>query len=141
MLPAYKMYKPSEFNRLLVGTVQQELKVFPVLFSSFFSSSSSWLLVNSLDGWQNLYNGNVRKMVVMGLAPIGCTLTICGNMGVTMECVEFINNVVVDFNSAMKNVVNELNKDLPDAKLAFCDAFKASMDIFANHDRYGEFVN
>ncbi|KAG0502472.1 hypothetical protein HPP92_002544 [Vanilla planifolia] len=106
------LYKPSEFNRLLVGTVQQELK--------------------------NLYNGNVRKMVVMGLAPIGCTPHYLWQYGSDDgECVEFINNVVVDFNSAMKNVVNELNKDLPDAKLAFCDAFKASMDIFANHDRYG----
>ncbi|KAG0498233.1 hypothetical protein HPP92_002924 [Vanilla planifolia] len=135
------LYKPSEFNRLLVGTVQQELKVF--LFSShLFFLLPSWLLVNSLDGWQNLYNGNVRKMVVMGLAPIGCTPHYLWQYGSDDgECVEFINNVVVDFNSAMKNVVNELNKDLPDAKLAFCDAFKASMDIFANHDRYGEFVN
>ncbi|KAF6145591.1 hypothetical protein GIB67_037624, partial [Kingdonia uniflora] len=41
------LYLPWTFNQLLATTIKQELK--------------------------NLYNANVRKVIVMGLAPIGCT--------------------------------------------------------------------
>ncbi|PKI77901.1 hypothetical protein CRG98_001693 [Punica granatum] len=34
-------------------------------------------------------------------------------------------------------MVWELNRDLPDGKVIFCDVFEGSMDIMKNHERYG----
>ncbi|KAG9448259.1 hypothetical protein H6P81_014387 [Aristolochia fimbriata] len=103
---------PWGFNQLLVTTVKQELK--------------------------NLYNADVRKMVVMGLAPLGCAPHYLWQYNsVNGACVEEINNVAIEFNFQMRYMVNELNKELLDAKITFCDAFQASMDILKNHERYG----
>ena len=88
---------------------------------------------------QNLYNANVRKVVVMGLAPIGCTPHYLWQYGSENgECVDEINNVVIEFNYAMKYMVYELNHELPGAMITFCDAFEGSMDILTNRQRYGE---
>lgn len=88
---------------------------------------------------QNLYNANVRKVIVMGLAPIGCTPHYLWQYGSENgECVDEINNVVIEFNYAMKYMVYELNHELQGAILTFCDAFEGSMDILTNRQRYGE---
>ncbi|KAG1330439.1 GDSL esterase/lipase 7 [Cocos nucifera] len=106
------LYLPWEFNQLLATTVKEELK--------------------------NLYNANVRKVVVMGLAPIGCTPHYLWQYGSENgECVDEINNVVIEFNYAMKYMVYELNHELPGAMITFCDAFEGSMDILTNRQRYG----
>ncbi|XP_020088379.1 GDSL esterase/lipase 7-like [Ananas comosus] len=106
------LYLPWEFNQLLVNTVKQELK--------------------------NLYNTNVRKFIVMGLAPIGCTPHYLWQYGsINGECINEINNLVVEFNYAMRYMVQQLSSELPDAMVTFCDAFEGSMDILKNRDRYG----
>lgn len=88
---------------------------------------------------QTLYEKNVRKVVFMGIAPIGCTphyLMLYGSKN--GECVDEINNVVIEFNYAMRYMIDELNHELSDAKITFCDAFNGSMDILANRNLYGE---
>lgn len=75
----------------------------------------------------------------MGLAPIGCTPHYLWEYkSVNGECVDAINNVVVNFNYAMRYMVDELNRNLSDAMIIFYDAFEGSMDILANRRRYGE---
>ncbi|KAF6164920.1 hypothetical protein GIB67_017123 [Kingdonia uniflora] len=49
------------------------------------------------------------------------------------ECVKEIN----DINFAMRYMVQELNQELADANLIFCDAFEASMEIMKNRQNYG----
>ncbi|XP_064971602.1 GDSL esterase/lipase At5g08460-like [Musa acuminata AAA Group] len=110
---AQVLYLPWEFNQLLVTTMKQALK--------------------------SLYDKNVRRVVLTGLAPIGCTphylwLSASENG----ECVDAINNVVMEFNYAMRYTVHELNRELPNATFTFCDAFEGSMDILTNHQLYGE---
>ncbi|ONK81578.1 uncharacterized protein A4U43_C01F30740 [Asparagus officinalis] len=106
------MYQPREFNKLLATTVKQEI--------------------------QNLYNANVRKIVVMGLAPVGCAPHYLNSYGSEDgECIDEINKVMVDFNSVMKEIVDKLNHNLSDAMITFCDAFQGSMDILDNRQHYG----
>ncbi|KAL0324187.1 UNVERIFIED_CONTAM: GDSL esterase/lipase [Sesamum calycinum] len=106
------LYLPWSFNQFLAQTMKQEI--------------------------QNLYNANVRNVVVMGLAPIGCApyyLWLYDSPN--GQCVEMINNMIMEFNFDMRFMVEELNHKLPGANIVFCDAFEGSMDIIKNHDRYG----
>ncbi|KAG9144488.1 hypothetical protein Leryth_014526 [Lithospermum erythrorhizon] len=53
------------------------------------------------------------------------------------HCIDIINDMVLEFNFAMRFMVEELNHELPGADIIFCDVFEASMDIIKNHDYYG----
>lgn len=76
---------------------------------------------------------------MMGLAPLGCApYYLWLYQSKNGECIEMINNMIMEFNFAMRFMVEELNKELPEAKVIFCDAFEGSMDIIKNHGLYGE---
>lgn len=80
---------------------------------------------------QNLYNDKVRKVVVMGLALIGCApYYLWLYSSENGECVKNINDMILEF--------SELNEELADATIIFCDAFEGSVDIIQNYNRYGE---
>ena len=90
-------------------------------------------------GTQNLYNLNVRNVVVTGLAPIGCAPHYLWQYGSENgECVEQINDMAIAFNFLMRYMVAKLAAELSDANIIFCDVFEVSMDILKNHERYGE---
>ncbi|PNX57787.1 GDSL esterase/lipase, partial [Trifolium pratense] len=64
-----------------------------------------------------------RKMVVMGLAPIGCAPRYMWEYGTENgDCVEPINDMSIEFNFLMRYVVEKLAEELPDANIIFCDA-------------------
>ncbi|XP_057966831.1 GDSL esterase/lipase At1g71691 [Malania oleifera] len=106
------LYLPWSFNQFLATTVKQEIK--------------------------NLYNINVRNMVVMGLAPIGCAPHyLWQHNSKDGECVQEINDMIMEFNFAMRYMVEELGRELHDSNIIFCDVFEGSMDILKNHERYG----
>ncbi|XP_027183275.1 GDSL esterase/lipase At5g08460 [Coffea eugenioides] len=105
-------YLPWGFNQFLADTMKEEIK--------------------------NLYTANVRKVVVMGLAPLGCAPYYLWMYGSKHgRCIEKINDMIMEFNYAMRYMVDELNQELMDSNIIFCDAFEASMDIIKNHDHYG----
>lgn len=92
-------------------------------------------------GFQNLYNANVRKVVVMGLAPIGCApyyLWLYGSR--PGECVKVINDMIMEFNFVMRYMLEELGEELYDTKIIYCDVFEGSMDILKNYKSYGEII-
>lgn len=74
----------------------------------------------------------------MGLPPIGCAPYYLqrykSNDG---ECVEEINDMIMEFNFFMRYMTDELLHELPDAGIIFCDVFQGSMDIIRNHKSYG----
>ncbi|GER57584.1 GDSL esterase/lipase, partial [Striga asiatica] len=107
------LYLPWRFNQFLAQTMKLEI--------------------------QNLYNANVRNVVVMGLAPLGCApYYLWLYQSKTGQCIETINDMILEFNFAMRFMVEELNRKLLDANIIFCDALEGSMDIIKNHNRYGE---
>lgn len=78
----------------------------------------------------------------MGLPPIGCTPHYLWEYdSVYGDCVEQINNMIVQLNFAMTYMVHKLNLELHRATFTFCDTFEGSMDIFRNRDRYGKVLN
>ncbi|OEL29176.1 GDSL esterase/lipase 7 [Dichanthelium oligosanthes] len=113
-------YLPWEFNQLLVSTMRQEIK--------------------------NLYNINVRKVILMGLPPVGCAphfpvgcaphfLEEYGSQ--SGECIDYINNVVIEFNYALRYMSSEFIRQHPDSMISYCDTFEGSVDILNNRERYG----
>ncbi|KAI3792631.1 hypothetical protein L2E82_06518 [Cichorium intybus] len=87
---------------------------------------------------KNLYNANVRKVVVMGLAPIGCApYYLYQYESQDGGCIKIINNMIMEFNFVMRFTIAELRKELTDANIIFCDAYQGSMDIIKNFDHYG----
>ncbi|MED6206211.1 hypothetical protein PIB30_024659 [Stylosanthes scabra] len=106
------LYLPWSFNQFLATSVRQEIK--------------------------NLYNLNVRKVVLTGLAPIGCAPQYLWQYGSENgECVEQINDMATEFNFLMRHMVTKLSAELSDASIIFCDVFAGSMDILKNHESYG----
>ncbi|KAJ0106238.1 hypothetical protein Patl1_17508 [Pistacia atlantica] len=85
----------------------------------------------------NLYNINVRKVVLMGMAPIGCAPHYLWKYGKNGECVEEINDMILEFNFVMRYMVEMLRQELPDSDIIFCDMYEGSMDIIQNHEHYG----
>ncbi|KAL7594580.1 GDSL esterase/lipase 7 [Lactuca sativa] len=87
---------------------------------------------------KNLYNAKVRRVVVMGLAPIGCAPYYLWQYNSTNgECVKEINNMIMEFNFVLRYTVGELRKELNNSNIIFCDAYLGSMDIMKNFDQYG----
>lgn len=77
--------------------------------------------------------------MLMGLAPIGCAPHYLWKYNSENgECVEDINNMVMEFNFVMRYMVDELRQELPHISIIFCDMYEGSMDIIKNHERYGK---
>ena len=48
------------------------------------------------------------------------------------ECIEEINDMILEYNFVMRYMIEELGLELPDAKITFCDMYEGSMDIIKN---------
>lgn len=76
--------------------------------------------------------------MITGLAPIGCAPHYMWQYdSQNGECIEQINDMAIEFNFLMRYMVENLNKELSDANIIFCDTFEGSMDILKNHESYG----
>ncbi|KAI4302905.1 hypothetical protein MLD38_038598 [Melastoma candidum] len=105
-------YLPWTFNQFLASSVEQEIK--------------------------NLYDLHARRVVVMGLPPIGCAPHYLWQYGSKDGgCIEEINDAIMGFNFAMRFMIDQLHHELPDANVIYCDVFRGSMDILTNHKQYG----
>ncbi|CAN6444728.1 unnamed protein product [Victoria cruziana] len=105
-------YLPWGFNQLLISTVKQRLKT--------------------------LHTMNARRFLVLGLAPLGCTPHFLWEyQSKDGECINEINDMILEFNFGMRYMIDELNKEFKNAIFIFCDAFMGSEDILMNHEHYG----
>lgn len=106
------LYSPWLFNQFLASNMRQELKT--------------------------LYNVKVRRMVVMGLPPIGCApYYLWKYRSKNGECAEDVNSMIMESNFVMRYTVEQLNRELPGASVIYCDVFQSAMDILKNHQLYG----
>uniref|UniRef100_A0A452Z4R2 GDSL esterase/lipase n=1 Tax=Aegilops tauschii subsp. strangulata TaxID=200361 RepID=A0A452Z4R2_AEGTS len=86
---------------------------------------------------QNLYNINVRKVVLMGPPPVGCAPHFLSDYGsLNGECIDYINNVVIEFNYGLRYMSREFIRQYPDPVISYCDTFEGSVDILENRVRY-----
>ncbi|KAK0603819.1 hypothetical protein LWI29_009046 [Acer saccharum] len=93
---------------------------------------------------RNLYDANVRKIICMGILPLGCTpRTVLEWYNSTTAdddgkgCVEEINELVLEYNTMLNENIVELNAELPGAQIIFCDVYQGMMEIISNPNYYG----
>ncbi|KAF8395556.1 hypothetical protein HHK36_019504 [Tetracentron sinense] len=92
---------------------------------------------------KDLYNANVRKIICMGIGPLGCApRTLWESYNSTAaagggDCVDDINEHVIKYNTMLSRDLMDLNLELPDAQIIFCDLYKGMMEIISNPFRYG----
>ncbi|GMI94610.1 GDSL-type esterase/lipase 77 [Hibiscus trionum] len=102
------------------------------------------ILVNQMvHAMMNLYDMNVRKVVVMGILPLGCAPSSffqwhTGDaIAKATGCVEDINEVVLKYNVRLEDSIVRLNEELPDAHIVFCDLFQGLKKIISYPHFFG----
>ena len=96
---------------------------------------------------RDLYDGGVRKVVVMGVYPLGCAprsvvnwYFLTGrNRRRSRGCVNEINQLITQHNQLLNDRIIDLNLQLNDAQFVFCDAFQGYMQIMSNPHTYGNY--
>ncbi|XWS30837.1 hypothetical protein CRYUN_Cryun23aG0025100 [Craigia yunnanensis] len=109
-LPDGQQYTHDEFVELLTSTLEQQLL--------------------------RLYQLGARKILYHGLGPLGCipSQRVKSNTG---QCLTRVNEWVMEFNSKVQNLINSLNKRLPNAQMMFADTYSAVLDLIINPTVYG----
>ncbi|GFY91081.1 Li-tolerant lipase 1 [Actinidia rufa] len=69
----------------------------------------------------------------MGCLPLERTTNFMGGS----ECVESYNNVAMSFNDKLKGLVEELNKELPGARVVLSNPYPIMMQIVQKPSSYG----
>ncbi|KAG5239302.1 GDSL esterase/lipase [Salix suchowensis] len=84
---------------------------------------------------RTLYDANVRKIISAGILPLGCAPRVVWewyNSTAThdgMGCVAEINELVLQYNTLLNEHIVELNEELPDAQIIFCDVYQGMMEV------------
>lgn len=92
-----------------------------------------------VDEWQRLYRLDARKFIIGNVGPIGCIpyqKTI--NQLTTDQCVELANKLALQYNGRLKDLLVELNDNLPGAMFVHANVYDLVMELIANYDKYGE---
>ncbi|KAI5577809.1 hypothetical protein BDE02_09G140000 [Populus trichocarpa] len=102
------------------------------------------ILVNQMvHAIRTLYDANVRKIISTGILPLGCTPRVVWEWYNStaihhgMGCVEEINELVLQYNTMLNEHIVELNVELPDAKIIFCDVYQGMMEVITNPTLFG----
>lgn len=112
----------------------------------YFSSQefASILVTQMVHLIRNLYNANFRKIICMGILPLGCaprTVWEWRNASAGEEdgrgCVKEVNAMVLEYNRMLDDQIVEMNSKLPDVQIVFCDVYQGIMQILAKPRRYG----
>ncbi|CAL5369567.1 unnamed protein product [Camellia sinensis] len=96
-------------------------------------------LINHLRGQlTRLYQLDARRFIVANVGPIGCIpyqKTI--NQLSEDECVALPNQMALQYNSRLKDLVTELNQNLPGAKFVLANVYDLVMELITNYAKYG----
>ncbi|EFJ35647.1 hypothetical protein SELMODRAFT_80714 [Selaginella moellendorffii] len=103
---------PLDFNNLLVATLVSQLKI--------------------------LYDVGVRKMVVVGIGPLGCTPYFLYEDGSkTGSCISEINFMVEEYNNALRVEVEKMYESHTDLDVIYCDIYDGLFPIVQNPSSFG----
>lgn len=91
---------------------------------------------------RNLYAAKVRKIVCVGILPLGCAPRIMwehrtGDGNAARLCVGEINLRILEYNTMLEERIVQLNSELFEAQFVFCDAYQGIMAILEDPTRYG----
>ncbi|KAJ8770897.1 hypothetical protein K2173_021812 [Erythroxylum novogranatense] len=103
--PTSKLYTPDQYGSILIEEYDLQLRT--------------------------LYKLGARKVAVIGIGPLGCAPVVVEIAVATgASCADMVNNGLQIFNTKLVQLVNELNRDLPDAKFIYVNAFQIYSSLF-----------
>nr|GMC97158.1 GDSL esterase/lipase At2g23540 [Ipomoea batatas] len=85
-----------------------------------------------------LYQLDARKFIIGNVGPIGCIpyqKTI--NQLKENECVELANQLATQYNSRLKELLGDLNKNLPGATFVHLNVYDLVLELITNYAKYG----
>jgi hypothetical protein len=133
------------FGRILADRVARTVSVLaqPLISISLWTSETFDPRA-CRDLLQELYEADVRRVAVMGVAPLGCAprvmwegMRALNNKQGRSSCVDDANELIQGYNARLAAQLDELRVRLPDADIVFCDVYKGMMEIISNPRRYG----
>lgn len=90
--------------------------------------------------FQKLYKLGARKMVLAGLAPLGCIPSQL-SLASDNNCIEQVNELVTMFNSRLIWLINTLNASLPGMIFVYENIYNLFNDMVNNAPSYGNYCN
>ncbi|KAJ9669953.1 hypothetical protein PVL29_026490 [Vitis rotundifolia] len=97
------------------------------------------LLISTLRGQlTRLYKLDARKFVIGNVGPIGCIpyqKTI--NQLTENQCVELANKLALQYNGRLKDLLAELNDNLPGATFVHANVYDLVLEVITNYAKYG----
>ncbi|KAL6641982.1 hypothetical protein ACP70R_020163 [Stipagrostis hirtigluma subsp. patula] len=87
-----------------------------------------------------LYEADVRRVAVIGVAPLGCAPRVMWEALHALDgrsCVEEANELIQGYNARVAAQLDALRPQLPGADIVFCDVYKGIMEIISNPAKYG----
>ncbi|KAK2982511.1 hypothetical protein RJ640_012756 [Escallonia rubra] len=102
--PTSRQYTPAQYADVLIQQYSQQIRT--------------------------LYNYGARKLVLIGVGQIGCSPNaLAQNSRDGSTCVQRINDANQMFNTRLRSLVDDLNKNLPNAKAIYVNAYGIFQDI------------
>ncbi|KAH7566509.1 hypothetical protein ACOSP7_023024 [Xanthoceras sorbifolium] len=96
-------------------------------------------MINHLrDQLTRLYRLDGRKFIVGNVGPIGCIpyqKTI--NQLKENECVELANKLALQYNGRLKDLLTQLNENLPGATFVYANVYDLVMELITNYGKHG----
>ncbi|KAM7506970.1 hypothetical protein LguiA_017423 [Lonicera macranthoides] len=96
-------------------------------------------LLNHLRGQlTRLYKLDARKFIIGNVGPLGCIpyqKTI--NQLTEGECVELPNKLAIQYNARLKDLLTELNENLPGSTFVHANVYDLVMEVITNYAKYG----
>ncbi|KAJ8559932.1 hypothetical protein K7X08_003990 [Anisodus acutangulus] len=91
---------------------------------------------------ENLYDANARKIVCMGILPLGCSPSVMStrynsNFGDKFGCENDVNLLVLEYNTRLEQKIVDLNHKMQGAQVIFCDTYRAMMEFIFHPQAYG----
>ncbi|XVF05001.1 hypothetical protein REPUB_Repub05bG0132200 [Reevesia pubescens] len=123
------------------------LRNFSGVMAKYSGPEFAKILVNQMvHAMRNLYDMNVRKVVCMGILPLGCTPgfrwewhnpRVRGNIEDGKGRVDEINELVLQYNIMLEEHIVMLNEELPDVQIVFCDLYQGFKKIITYPQFFG----
>lgn len=92
---------------------------------------------------QQLYDLGCRKMMVVGLPPMGCLpiqITLKYPIPINRKCVEHLNADSQSYNQKLVNLLSKLQAVLPGSKFAYADINQRVINMINNPQKYGKLI-
>ncbi|RVX23358.1 GDSL esterase/lipase [Vitis vinifera] len=102
------------------------------------SKARDYITKKSIFSITRLYKLDARKFVIGNVGPIGCIpyqKTI--NQLTQNQCVELANKLALQYNGRLKDLLAELNDNLPEATFVHANVYDLVMEVITNYAKYG----